>query len=208
MRPYRKPARTSSATTELIQKFDALIHLLEDKNVIEAGELDDVLMNIKVQMGGVQGGQEPRGHAPRQPVTQRTADAEGVYVGLERRHELESNASPERRLPARAPIAHLSGNVMVADGSESVSGVQLILRRTTPGDRPTQFRSTKTDQNGRYIFLNLPLASAKLPDIVYSYHLEARYRNQTIHVSTALAFVADETLSYSVHLPGEPNEEL
>jgi hypothetical protein len=214
MRPFRKSGRPSSApqgSSDLTRSFNALILLLEEKGVLEPGELEDTIMNIKVQLGD----QIPNAPAPaaaprktsrKQRPTQNTAKKGPDYIGPERRDENSHTVSKERRNPDRAPMAHVSGSVTLSETNQPVNGVQLILRRNAPGDRPIQFRSTKSDMHGRFIFLNLPLSSLKQGDIEFIYHIEVRYRNQTVDVSRALVLEQDQTTSHTVQLPGETKE--
>ena len=161
----------SSTSAEINRKINALVMLLEERGVIEPGEFDDAVMNLKIQLAD----QMPKNGKPQKPVKPaakpvkggkpqpqgRTKGKGNEYVGPERRNpQTVTPARPgqDRRSPAKVPTGHISGTITRSSTHQSISGVQLILRRSMNGSMaPTQFRSTKSDLQGRFVFLNLPL---------------------------------------------------
>jgi len=195
-----------NAGVDTNRKISALVYLLEEKGVLAPGEFEDAIMNLKIQLGD----QAPPNGRPR-PSTG-TASARrgpgGDYIGPERRRQLESEreVGQERRdNNVRAAVSHISGDVVSEEGRTPVSGVQLILRRSSLNNPPIQFRSTKTDMQGRFVFLNLPLAKEGEPDQPYIYGLEVRYRNRTVYSTPAVDLVPAQTSHHQILVP--PVEE-
>ncbi len=207
MRSHRKQnAGTGSATAELNRKINALIMMLEEKGVLLPGEFEDSVMNLKIQLGD----QVPRqqknnsesspapapGPAAKEPA--KNAD----YIGPERRAKLAGQRfnGSDRRKRMKAPVGHITGMIRNSEGHDPVNGVQLILRRSQEGGTPIQFRSTKSDIQGRFVFLNLPLTREADSAQAYRYHLEARYRNRTLNGSTLIQLIPNQTVTHNLEL--------
>ncbi len=209
MRNHRKGASQAQAnpSVDLSRKINALVYLLEDKGVLAHGEFEDAIMNLKVQLGDqVHAGQRPRPNAQGQQNGNRRGGND--YIGPERRQLREGgerDEGNERRDSARAAVAHISGEVVSEEDRHALSGVQLILRRSSQNNAPIQFRSTKTDMQGRFVFLNLPLAKEAEPDSAYAYILEVRYRNRTVFADMEMALQPGQTHHSVLQVP--PVEE-
>lgn len=193
-----------NAGVDTNRKINALVFLLEDKGVLAPGEFEDAIMNLKVQLGDL----PPQNGRPR-PTQGGGAGAGnpngrrgpgGDYIGPERRRQLESEreSGQERRDSVRTAVSHISGDVVNEEDRHPISGVQLILRRSSQTNPPIQFRSTKTDMQGRFVFLNLPLNKEGEPDQAYTYALEVRYRNRTIYSNAAVELVPAQTTHHQI----------
>jgi hypothetical protein len=203
MRSNKKPAASApNQVADLNRKLNALIMLLEDKGVLDAGEFEDANMNLKIQLGD----QMPKTASPEK---EKSPGARGAkkprktdYVGRERRTRINSkrNTEQERRTKIKSAVSHISGEANDKISGRSVSGVQLILRRSMDDKAPIQFRSTKTDMQGRYVFLNLPLSKDGSDTIDYQYQLEVRYRNQTVEANTKIDLIPDKTTPFNIQL--------
>lgn len=195
MKQHRKtPAGSAgSPASELSRKMNALVLLLEEKGVLEPGEFEDSLMNLKIQLGD----QMPQISRPPRGRQARGND----YIGPERRREVRGDRGKgkDRRGKMRTPVAHISGDVHQVSG-ELISGAQLILRRSVEGAQPIQFRSTKSDMQGRFVFLNLPMQTDSEPYQQYSYQIEVRYRNRTLEVIREIKLVSDQTSPHHIRL--------
>jgi len=212
MRNHRKgaPQAPVNPSAELARKISALVFLLEDKGVLAVGEFEDAIMNLKVQLGDqMQAGARPRqGGQGQQQGPGGNRRGGNDYIGPERRHLAESGErvdGNERRDSTRVAVAHISGEVVSEDDRHNLSGVQLILRRSSLNNPPIQFRSTKTDMQGRFVFLNLPLAKESEPDSAYTYTLEVRYRNRTVFADMEMALQPGQTHHSQLLVP--PIEE-
>ncbi len=196
-RPARKSAGNSGSTnsaSEINRRINALVMLLEDKGVFEPGDFEDAVMNLKVQLGDQSGLPANTGIEAR---------SQSEYRGPERREAPGGTreTGQDRRTPARGPAGHVSGRISSEADGHPISGVQLILRRGSPGGRSTQFRSTKSDQQGRFAFLNLPMIREGDHAESYHYDLEVRYRNRTIHDGVAMDLIAGQTLNRDFRVP-------
>lgn len=202
MRNHRKgtPPAAASAGSDVARKLNALVLLLEDKGVLEPGEFEDSVMNLKVQLSDQMPAQPKGGSSP----VGRNGNRRGrgsEYVGPERRHELPSERSGgQERRSQRSSVAHISGEIVNDETGQPVSGVQLILRRSGDGAAPIQYRSTKSDMQGRYVFLNLPLSKEGESVQSYNYHIEVRYRNRTLHAEGDLPLHPDQTTHHPLRL--------
>jgi len=202
MRNHRKGGGSqppaANAGAELARKLNALVLLLEDKGVLEPGEFEDSVMNLKIQLAD----QMPAtAKGPGRPGGGRRG-RNGEYVGPERRHGPNAERGPgqqERRTP-RTAVAHIAGDIVNGETGQPVSGVQLILRRSGDGGPAIQYRSTKSDMQGRYAFLNLPLGKEGETSQSYAYHIEARYRNRTVHTEGDLPLQPDQTAHHPLRL--------
>jgi hypothetical protein len=201
MRAHRKVASAApaaAASGDLNRKINALVFLLEQKGLLVAGEFEDAIMNLKVQLGDqVPANGRPRPGGPSQPPRR---SGNGDYIGPERRRQLDSERGEglDRRDAPRAAVAHIAGEVVSEGDRHALSGVQLILRRSSQSSTPIQFRSTKTDMQGRFVFLNLPLSKESEPDAPYAYHLEVRYRNRTVHTDPDVALLPGQTCHHLI----------
>jgi monoamine oxidase len=188
-----------NAGTDTNRRINALVFLLEEKGILARGELEDAVMNLKVQLGDLppQAGGRPR---PTQNSQGSRRGPGGDYIGPERRRQLESEREEgqERRDSVRTAVAHISGDVVNEEDRHPISGVQLILRRSSLNNPPIQFRSTKTDMQGRFVFLNLPLTKEGESDQAYTYALEVRYRNRTIYSTAAVDLKPAQTTHHQV----------
>jgi len=204
MRNHRKAANQApvNPAAELSRKINALVYLLEEKGVLAVGEFEDATMNLKVQLGD----QVPVNGRPRAqgsgPVTANRRQG-GDYIGPERRRQVDSarEEGAERRDNVRSAVAHIAGEVVGEEGRHPISGVQLILRRSSQSSAPIQFRSTKSDMQGRFVFLNLPLAKESEPDSPYTYQLEVRYRNRTVHADDDMTLLPGQTSHHIIQVP-------
>ena len=209
MRKKQSNTNTSATTTaaEINRKINALVMLLEERGVIEAGEFDDAVMNLKIQLAD----QMPKNGKPQKSAKPAKGGQQGrqkskgkEYVGPERRNpqaHTPQRPTQDRRNPAKVPTGHISGTITRASTQQSVSGVQLILRRSMNSSTPpTQFRSTKSDLQGRFVFLNLPLHKEGDPENAYRYDLEVRYRNKTMYSESSLVLVGNQTLLHNLAL--------
>ncbi len=194
MKPHRKPSANggASAGSDLNRRINALVLLLEEKGLLEPGEFEDSLMNLKIQLGDQmpQLARPPKkGHQPR---------GGGNYAGPERR----SSSRQDRNFKAksRTPVAHISGDVLNDENGDVISGAQLILRRSTEDSAPIQFRSTKSDMQGRFSFLNLPMNTDSEPVQDYIYQIEVRYRNRTLDVLRKVDLNAEQTVQQHIRL--------
>lgn len=198
MKHGRKPAASpATAGSDLNRRLSALVMLLESKGVLHAGEFEDAVMSLKVQFSDHKpGGSRGSG------IEERNGSE---YRGPERRTELASQRGQgqERRVLGIAPFGHVSGHTVNAEDSTPVSGVQLILRRGQGDARPIQFRSTKSDKQGRFVFLNLPIARSENGES-YNYDLEVRYRNQTLVANMVIRLNEGATVSHQIPLKLAP----
>ena len=195
-----------NAGADTNRKISALIYLLEDKGILAPGEFEDAIMNLKIQLSD----QPPQNGRtrPAQGAAATRRGPGGDYIGPERRRQLEGEREEgqERRdNNVRAAVSHISGEVVGEVGRHPVSGVQLILRRSSQNNPPIQFRSTKTDMQGRFVFLNLPLTKEGESDQPYIYGLEVRYRNRTVYSTPAVDLVPSQTTHHQILVP--PVEE-
>jgi 5-hydroxyisourate hydrolase-like protein (transthyretin family) len=201
MRSQRKGPQPAPAAagSEFSRKLNALVLLLEDKGVLEPGEFEDAVMNLKIQLADQM---PPAGKVQPGRNGGRRGRSGNDYVGPERRQVLGSDrGTGQERRTQRTAVAHISGEILSEETGQPVSGVQLILRRTGDGGAPIQYRSTKSDMQGRYVFLNLPLSKENESVIGYIYHLEARYRNRTLHTESDLPLQPDQTIHHPLRLP-------
>ncbi|MDP2360216.1 MAG: carboxypeptidase-like regulatory domain-containing protein [bacterium] len=205
MRNHRKAANPAplSAASDVSRRINALVFLLEGKGVLVPGEFEDAIMNLKVQLGD----QVPANGRPRPagsgagPMAQRRGGND--YIGPERRRQLDTDREEgqDRRDSVRSAVSHISGEVVSESDRHPISGVQLILRRSGANNPAIQFRSTKTDMQGRFVFLNLPLAKEAEPDSAYTYLLEVRYRNRTIYSESDVALQPGQTTHHLIQVP-------
>lgn len=203
MRTHRKVATAAPANPagDMTRKINALVYLLEQKGVLAVGEFEDAIMNLKVQLGdqGVPNAR-PRNGSSAQPPARRSGGND--YIGPERRRQVESERSEgqDRRDSIRVAVAHIAGEVYSEGDRHPISGVQLILRRSSQTNPPIQFRSAKTDMQGRFVFLNLPLSKESEPEAAYAYHLEVRYRNRTVYMDPEVALQPGQTNHHQIQV--------
>ena len=201
MDPKKHPRKSSpapvSAGTDINRRLSALVMLLEEKGILRSGEFEDAVMSLKVQFAD----QKPAN--PRRSGIEERNGSE--YRGPERRTEPGShrNQGSERRSTGIAPFGHVAGHTLNAEDGLAISGVQLILRRGQGDSRPIQFRSTKSDKQGRFVFLNLPIARADGGEM-YSYDLEVRYRNQSLVTNLAIRLNEGATVTHEIPLQLAP----
>lgn len=194
----RKPAPgPMAAGADINRRLSALVMLLEEKGLLGPGEFEDAVMSLKVQMSD----QRPSGSRGA-GIEERNGSE---YRGPERRTDLPAsrNQGQERRVTGLAPFGHVSGHTVNGEDGQPVSGVQLILRRGQGDGRPIQFRSTKSDKQGRFVFLNLPIARSENGE-AYSYDLEVRYRNQTLVANLPIRLNEGATVSHQIPLKLAP----
>ncbi|MFA7330834.1 MAG: hypothetical protein WC326_07160 [Candidatus Delongbacteria bacterium] len=199
------------AGSDTNRRINALVYLLEDKGILAPGEYEDAIMNLKVQLSDLppangrprpSQGQPGQGQGGGQGGPGQRRGPGGDYIGPERRRQLDSEreGGQERRDSVRTAVAHISGDVVNDQDRHPISGVQLILRRSSQNNPPIQFRSTKTDMQGRFVFLNLPLTKEGEADQGYVYALEVRYRNRTVYSNAAVGLLPAQTTHHQIQV--------
>lgn len=174
---------------ELKKRVDSLLDLLQEKGVLTSEEAIGLL--------------EPDENQPRKPQPAKRKPTAN-RTGNSRSSSREAQKTPVRGHGQETTAhGHLAGTVYDRATGKPVVGVNVILKRSQPGAEPLRYRQTKSDMEGRFFFLNLPLVRAADGNGAagdFKYSLEMIYRKDSFSGSGEIRLTSDTTAVQDLYL--------
>ncbi len=133
---------------ELKKRVDSIVDLLQEKELLTSDEAAALREPTK---------QEKAKPAPAKRKSSQGKPNQKTHPAKrdpKKRSPQTANRSQE---PDKTPHGHLAGTVYDRTNGKAVVGVNVILKRNHNGNDTIRYRTTKTDMEGKFFFLKLPL---------------------------------------------------
>jgi 5-hydroxyisourate hydrolase-like protein (transthyretin family) len=200
---------------ELKKRQDALLKLLEEKQILSAEEIaglpevtEKIIPVRQYPHQERRTGNDRRNHDNR---SNRRSYSQGGGYQASRKSPNRRDSQPQEignrgngGTTVNQPRGHLTGIVRNRLTGKPVVGVNVILKRGMNADDQIQFRTTKTDMEGKYYFLNIPLAKGgdqfTPAGDFYEYSLDMTYRKSSFSGRSALRLTQNQTAVFDLEL--------
>jgi 5-hydroxyisourate hydrolase-like protein (transthyretin family) len=172
---------------ELKKRVDSIVDLLQKKELLtseEAAALREPAKQEKSSSGSTKrkpGAQNPspKAHSPKREPKKRSPQT-----------------ANRTQVTDRTPHGHLAGTVYDRTNGKTVIGVNVILKRSHNGNDTIRYRTTKTDMEGKFFFLKLPLQRSTddgETQAQFHYSLEMIYRLVNSESTEEIELASDST---------------
>ncbi len=177
---------------ELKKRVDRIIDILQEKGVLNAAEAIALY--------------EPQNNKPGKPGKPATAKNKSVQASSHPQRSAEKE-NLHQGSSSDTAHGHLAGTVYDRQSGKPLTGVHVILKRGQDNAELHRYRTTKSDMEGRFFFLNLPLERQHTGNGngVFRYSLEMIYRQDNFTGSGFIQLTSDQTTIQDLFL--EPKTE-
>jgi hypothetical protein len=172
---------------ELKKRVDSIVDLLQEKELLTSEEAAALREPTR---------QEKSKPAPTKRKSSQVKPGPKPHPAKRETKKRSPQTANRTQEADKTPHGHLAGTVYDRTNGKTVIGVNVILKRNHNGNPTIRYRTTKTDMEGKFFFLKLPLLrpgdDSEHRDS-FHYSLEMIYRQANSESTAEIELSSDST---------------